>query len=56
MHLSSSVIWIGIAVLGLVAVVLVVRHAFVAKPRDLGAMSGQWMAEHRAGQPEDPAR
>jgi hypothetical protein len=43
MHLSSSVIWIGIAVLG-----FVVYHAFVAKPRDLGAMSGQWMAEHRA--------
>jgi hypothetical protein len=56
MHLSSSVIWLGIAVLGLVAVVLVVHHAFIAKPLDLGTMSGQWMAEYRAGQPEDPTR
>jgi hypothetical protein len=34
MDLSSSVIWIGIAVLGFVAVVIVVRHAFVARPLD----------------------
>jgi hypothetical protein len=52
-HLSS-VIWISIAVLGFVAVVLVMRRASAAKPRDLGAMSGQWMVEHRAGQPGDP--
>jgi hypothetical protein len=25
-------------------------------PDEREAMSGQWMAEHRAGQPEDPAR
>ena len=48
-------IWIGIAIVGLIAVVLVVRRAFAAEPRvELGAMSGQWIAEHRADQPEDP--
>ena len=53
MHLSS-VIWIGIALLGFVAVVLVVRSASAVTLRKLGLMSGQWMAEHRAGQPGDP--
>jgi hypothetical protein len=48
------VIWIGIAVVGLIAVALVVRRAFAAGPSvELGAMSGQWIAEHRADQLED---
>jgi hypothetical protein len=48
-----SMIGIGIAVVGLVAAVLIVRRASAAKPPELGAMSGQWIAERRAGQPED---
>jgi hypothetical protein len=52
MHLSS-VIWIGIAVLGFVAVVLVVRSATTVTLQKLGLMSGEWIAEHRAGHPED---
>ncbi len=53
MHLSN-VIWIGIAVLGFVAVVLVVRSASVVTLQKLGLMSDQWIAEHRAVQPGDP--
>ncbi len=53
MHLSLSMIRIGIAVVGLVAALLVVCRASAAKPRELGVMSGQWIAEHCAGQPED---
>jgi hypothetical protein len=52
MHLST-VIWISIAVLGCVAVVLVVRSASTVTPEKLGFMSGQWIAEHRAGQQDD---
>jgi hypothetical protein len=53
MHLSS-VIWIGIAVLGFIAVVLVVRSASTVTPQKLGLMSGEWIAEHRVGHPGDP--
>lgn len=53
MHLSI-VIWIGIAVLGCVGVVLAVRSASAVTPEKLGFMSGQWIAEHRAGQQDDP--
>jgi hypothetical protein len=53
MHLSS-LIWISIAVLGFVAVVLVVRSASAVTLQKLGPMSGQWIAEHRAGQQDDP--
>jgi len=52
MHLST-VIWIGVAVLGFIAVVLVVRRASAVTPQKLGLMNGHWIAEHRAGQPED---
>jgi hypothetical protein len=52
MHLSI-VIWIGIAVLGCVAVVRIVRSASTVTPEKLGFMSGEWIAEHRAGQQED---
>jgi hypothetical protein len=55
MHLSS-VIWTGIAVLGFVAVVLIARSALGVTPEKLGLMSGQWIAEDRAGQQEDPTR
>ena len=54
MHLPN-LIWIGIAVLGFVAVVLIVRNASAVTLEKLGFMSGQWIAEHRAGQ-EDPNR
>jgi hypothetical protein len=53
MHLSS-VIWIGIAVLGFIAVVLVVRSASAVTLQKLGLMSSEWIAEHRAGRPGDP--
>jgi hypothetical protein len=53
MHLSGAFgVGLATAVLGLVTVVLLARRASAA--RDLGAMSGQWISEHRAGQPEDP--
>jgi hypothetical protein len=53
MHLSS-VIWMAIAVLGCVAVALMVRRSSAVTPEKLGLMSGQWIAEHRAGQQDDP--
>ena len=36
-----------------VAVVLAVRSASTVTPEKLGFMSGEWIAEHRAGQQED---
>jgi hypothetical protein len=53
MHLPS-LIWIGIAVLGFVAVVVVVRRASAVTLQKLGLMSGEWIDEHRAGRPGDP--
>jgi hypothetical protein len=50
----SSVIWIAIVVLGCVALVLIVRRSSAVTPEKLGFMSGEWIAEHRAGQQDDP--
>ena len=50
MHLLGAIgigIGIAVAVLGLVAVVLFTRRA-AATARDLGAMSGPWIAEQRS--------
>jgi hypothetical protein len=47
MHLWGAIgIGIAVAVLGLVAVVRLVRQASAV--RDLGAMSGSWIAEQRS--------
>ena len=54
MHLSS-LIWIGVAVLGFVAVALAVHSASTVTLQKLGLMSDQWIAEHRADQPGDPS-
>jgi hypothetical protein len=50
MHRSSAIaIGVAAVVLGLVAVALVVRRA-AATARDLGAMSGPWIAEQRSNE------
>jgi hypothetical protein len=50
MHLSGAIeLGLAGAVLGLVAVVLLARRA-AAAARDLGAMSGSWIAEQRSSE------
>ena len=54
MHLAPA-LWIGIGVVVLVigAVLLFFRGS---SPEDLGAVSDQWVAQHRAGQVDDLSR
>lgn len=50
--------WIAIVatVVAVIGVVVVSRHRRLGRPSDLGSVSEQWMAEHRAGQLENRLR
>ena len=54
MHNLSIAMWvaIGAGVFGLAMTLLMLKRS--SGPMDLGSVSEQWMAQHRAGRADDP--
>jgi len=56
--MSASTVWVllGSVVVGTIVVTLVLRAKSTPRSSDLGSVSDQWVAEHRAGQDNGFAR